>query len=304
MTQDITDRQMLSSTDVIEQLRRFFNLPTAVKEFIAHPPSGEVDDDRGWARIGLGHTVQMIFDPDAAQEVRENNPDFKETLELGNPFSSAVPPNRWPAEHELPGFRSFVESWWKECATLSHHLFGSLCEALQLEDERYLSEMHSKDDCHMTWNFYAAMPLKPLHNANHKRLNAHTDFGTLTLVFQDVMGGLEVHDGQTYRPVAPIPGTVVVNVGDMLEQQSNGRWESALHRVVAPGQLMNPEVPVEDDVVVDRYSLVYFGTPDPEVKIRTLPGRERQGKWKANMTGDWGVLSAREWIQKRLAVEY
>jgi isopenicillin N synthase-like dioxygenase len=274
---------------------------------IAHPPSGEVDDNRGWAKAGLGHTLQMVFDANEAEEIRQKNPDFKETLELGNPFPGEVAPNKWLPEHLLPAFRSFVESWWTDCATLSHSLYRSLGEALEIGDEDYFCRIHSKNDCHMTWNFYPSMPLQALHSADAKRLNAHTDFGTLTLVFQDAVGGLEVHDGHTFRPIVPVPGAIVVNVGDMLEQQSNGRWKSALHRVVAPGQLMKPgsvQVRDGDGSVINRYSLVFFGVPNPDQMIKTAPGCDEPGKWRPNMNGDWGTLSARQWIQKRLAVEY
>ncbi|KAH8698798.1 2OG-Fe(II) oxygenase superfamily protein [Talaromyces proteolyticus] len=289
-----------------EWSRRFFAQSSETKELIAHPPSGEIDDNRGWAKTGLGHTVQMVFDADEAEEFRQKNPDYKETLELGNPFSDEVPPNRWLPDHLLPGFKNFVESWWTDCATLAHSLYGSVGEALKLRNEDYFCRIHSKDDCHMTWNFYPSMRLQALHSADAKRLNAHTDFGTLTIVFQDAVGGLEVHDGHMFRPIVPIPGAVVVNVGDMLEQQSNGQWKSALHRVVGPANLMKPGS-VQDgdqDNAIDRYSLVYFGVPNPSEKIEIAPGCEEPGKWKPNMSGDWGKLSARQWIEKRLAVEY
>lgn len=246
----------------------------------------------------------MQFDADKAEEIRQKNPDFKETLELGNPFSDQVSPNKWPPEHLLPGFRSFVESWWTDCAALADSLYRSLGEALEISDN-YFCRIHSKNDCHMTWNFYPPMPLQALNSADAKRLNAHTDFGTLTLVFQDAVGGLEVHDGHTFRPIAPIPGAMVVNVGDMLEQQSNGRWKSALHRVVAPEPSVK-SMQVQDGYAsaIDRYSLVFFGVPNPDEMIETAPGCEEPGKWRPNMSGTWGTLSARQWIQKRLAVEY
>ncbi|KND91125.1 putative 2-oxoglutarate/Fe(II)-dependent dioxygenase [Tolypocladium ophioglossoides CBS 100239] len=291
--------------------RRFFAQSSETKELITHPPSGDIDDNRGWAKTGQGHTVQMVFDADEAEAFRQNNPDCKETLELGNPFSDKVPPNKWIPEHLLPGFRSFVESWWTDCAALSHCLYRSLGKALQIRDSDHFSHMHSENDCHMTWNFYPSMPLNGFHSPEAKRLNEHTDFGTLTLVFQDAVGGLEVHDGHRFRPIVPIPGAIVVNVGDMLERQSNGRWKSALHRVVAPAQLMRPRsAQVQDGhghgsiEVIDRYSLVFFGVPNPDEMIETAPGCEAPGRWKPNMNGDWGTLSARQWIQKRLAVEY
>ncbi|KAI3545141.1 hypothetical protein CABS01_11803 [Colletotrichum abscissum] len=290
-----------------EWSRRFFELDARVKELIAHPPSGEIDDNRGWAKTGLGHTVQMVFDPDEADAFRQSNPDCKETLELGNPFSATVPPNKWLPENVLPGFRAFAESWWTDCEGLAHDLFRFLGEALQIDDRDYFSRIHSENDCHMTWNFYPSTPLQKPGLENAKRLNAHTDFGTLTIVFQDAVGGLEVHDGHIFRPIPPVSGAMVVNVGDMLEQLSNGRWKSALHRVVAPKQHQTPgsEGPRGEKSVkvIDRYSLVYFGVPNPDEVIGIVRGCEVPGTWKPIMDGEWGKLSAREWIQKRLAVD-
>lgn len=66
-------------------------------------------------------------------------------------------------------------------------------------------------------------------NGLNRRLGAHTDYDQLTLLFQDTVGGLEVHDEEidTFRPVHQTPGTVVVNMGNLLEKQTNGRWKSA-----------------------------------------------------------------------------
>ena len=123
-----------------------------------------------------------------------------------------------------------------------------------------------------------------------------------------MVGGLEVHDGEVFRPVIPKPGTVIINVGDMLERQSNGRWKSALHQVAAPRESMEAKklgTEVNGETVVDRYSIIFFGTPDPESIVGTLPGCEQKGKWKPNMIGEWGEeMTVGEWIQKRLAAEY
>jgi isopenicillin N synthase-like dioxygenase len=293
-----------------EKAERFFAQPLATKEQIAHPGTGDIDANRGWAKAGLGYTVQMEFDEDKVAAFRQQNPDCKETLELGNPFDAELGHNKWLPETTLPGFRGFMESWWTDCATLAQGLYRCLEEALHIGKEGeetacYFSRIHSANDCHMTWNFYPAMPVRAFNADGAKRLNAHTDFGTLTLVFQDAVGGLEVHDGRLFRPIVPVPGAVVVNVGDMLEQLSNGRWRSALHRVVAPGQLMQPQREQETETsVVNRYSLVFFATPNRGELITIAPGCETPGKWKPNMSGDWGPLTAYQWIQKRLAVDY
>jgi isopenicillin N synthase-like dioxygenase len=112
-------------------------------------------------------------------------------------------------------------------ARLNHELLGVLSEALQLPEREYLLKRQTCDICHISWPFYPSMPLKPLKNQEMKRLNANTDYCQVTLLFQDMMDGLEIHDGEAFRPVIPKPGTVVINIGDMMERQTNGRWKSS-----------------------------------------------------------------------------
>lgn len=254
----------------------------------------------------------MVFDRDEIEELRKSAPERKESLEMGNP-ADEVAPNRWLPEDVLPGFRAFMESWWDECVRLEHTLLHCVGQALRLSDPELLSKNQRRDACHLSLSCYPSMPVGPLRNRKLRRLNAHTDFGQLTLLFQDMVGGLEIHDGHVFRPVLPKPGTVVINLGDMLERQSNGRWKSAMHQVVAPRESMLAQPDrghvngddVDADAVADRFSIAFFGTPDPESLVETLPGCEQRGRWKPNMIGEWGEsISAGEWLQKRLAAEY
>lgn len=275
----------------------------------AHPSSGDLDDHRGFTQDGQAHVSQLVFDHDEVQELRKTSPERKETLEMGNPYPSSgpdVPPNRWVPEDEFPGHQAFVQRWWDACTELNHALLRTCSEALKLPSEDYLAQRQTRNVCHMSWAFYPQMPVGPLQDQSLRRLNAHTDFGQLTLLFQDNVGGLEIHDGQIFRPVIPRPGTVVINVGDLLERQTNGRWKSALHQVVAPRELMGaPRDKGSAGSVVDRYSIIYFGTPDPDSVVDSLPGYEKMGKWKPNIGSDGKEkLTAAQWIQKRLEFEY
>ncbi len=87
----------------------------------------------------------------------------------------------------------------------------------------------------------------------------HTDWGSVTLLAQDDVGGLDVRkrDG-TWISVAPTPGAFVCNIGDSLMRWSNGAYVSTPHRVV-------------NQSTRDRYSIAFFGSPNPDALIEALP---------------------------------
>ena len=80
---------------------------------------------------------------------------------------------------------------------------------------------------------YPARDTAPL--PGQLRAGAHTDYGTLTILRQDAVGGLEVLDpGGRWAGVEPVPGAFVINIGDLMARWTNDRWRSTLHRVVDP----------------------------------------------------------------------
>jgi isopenicillin N synthase-like dioxygenase len=94
-----------------------------------------------------------------------------------------------------------------------------------------------------------------------------TDYGTITLLFQDDRGGLEVLSPKgDFVPATPIPDTIVVNAGDLLQRWSNDVIRSTEHRVVSP-----PTPPVADKYPA-RYSIAYFCNPNWDATIECLDG--------------------------------
>lgn len=116
-------------------------------------------------------------------------------------------------------------------------------------------------------------------------MGKHTDFGSLTLLFNRI-GGLQILPPGTdpeWIYVKPLPGHCIVNLGDAMTKLTNGLLRSNIHRVVAP-----PGKQAE----CTRYSVVYFARPEDDVVLRTLeseiiPKREEKPE---------DEMSAKEWI--------
>jgi len=194
-----------------------------------------------------------------------------------------------------------MESFFVECKSLIHQVLQALALALDLPEETKLSDTHAQALFQLRLLHYPPVPTSFLREGSKSRISAHSDFGTLTLLFQDSVGGLEIEDpakpGQ-YQAVSPVTDTVLVNVGDLMERWSNGRWRSTVHRVVAPPSVV--EKADGGQLCPPRYSIPFFATADPETVIEALPGcwdEETNPKKHESVTA-WG------YVQMRMAALY
>jgi isopenicillin N synthase-like dioxygenase len=131
-------------------------------------------------------------------------------------------------------------------------------------------------------------------------LGAHTDFGSVTVLFAHV-GGLQVllpsagtadDAQQNWAYVQPLPGRAIINLGDALVKFSAGLLRSNVHRVVAPPG---------EQAGLTKFSLVYFCRPVDEAMLRALEAspavkeRVRNGAWREEEE----VVSSKEWVLRR-----
>ena len=197
---------------------------------------------------------------DEIEKLRKANPDLKETFEIGK--RGDVFMNRIPAD--WPEFETITEELFDEMQTLNVNVMNCINLGLDLPDD-FLSSYVNKSENTLRLLHYPQVPESKL-SEESRRAGAHCDYGSVTLLLQDDSGGLEVMDYKTnnFVKATPIPNTIVVNVGDMLQRWSNDRLKSTLHRVVRPYKSTNGVFP-------ERYSIAYFCNPNFDSFIECLP---------------------------------
>lgn len=255
-----------------QQSQRFFALSSAAKGAIAW--SSE-QSNRGY--VGLER-----------ERLDETQPgDLKEAFNLGKASSDpTAPSNRWPQGQD--DFRRVMTDFFDHCAAAAQRIFQAFALALQMPED-YLTVRHTGQNFTLRLLHYP--PLAQAPKPGQIRAGAHSDYGTLTLLFQDEVGGLEVLDsGGDWIAAPAIPGAVLINTGDMTERWSNDLFRSTKHRVALPQGEMAGR---------DRYSIAFFCEPDAEVDIVCLPTCH-----SADNPPKYPPITAGEYLLSRLRATY
>lgn len=193
-----------------------------------------------------------------------------------------------PTDSDLPGFRKTLDEFYAQCLSLGLNVLKCLAIAMDLGDN-FFDDITKKADPQLRLIHYPPIEKKVLEQKGHARIYPHTDFGLCTLLFQDGVGGLEVdpfHTGN-FKAALPIPGTVLINIADLMQRLTNDRCRSTLHRVVSPK--------VCGDILPSRYSIPFFIHPDPEALIDPVVKEKGEvKKYEAVNAGEW-----RTWNTKK-----
>ncbi|CAG7732945.1 unnamed protein product [Allacma fusca] len=232
------------------QSRQFFSLPLEEKQKISMQFGGRAW--RGFFPLG--------------DELTSGKPDMKEGIYLGAELSPDHPlvqaetplhgPNLFP--ENIPGFKETILEWISEITKLGHKLMAGIALSLDL-DENYFESIFSPDPLPLFRIFnYPALDKAQVEERGSWGVAEHTDYGVLTILKQDTLGGLEVKSQGEWIQAPPIPGTFVCNIGDMLDRVTGGLYRSNPHRVRSPTN------------TVDRISFPLFFDPNFNARVNVI----------------------------------
>ena len=231
----------------IDAAKRFFALPEDVKKQYAVGKGGQ----RGYIPFGI-ETAKGATHHDL-KEFWHMGRD----LPPGHRYEPSMPPNVWPAE--TPDFHEKIAWLYGALDGMGKKVLQAIATYLDLPRGQF-DEAVREGNSVLRLLHYPPIPA----DATGVRAGAHGDINAITLLLGAEEGGLEVQDrdGQ-WLPINPPPGCLVVNIGDMLERNTNDVLPSTIHRVVNP--------PPERRGFA-RYSTPFFLHFAPDYEIRTLPG--------------------------------
>jgi len=234
---------------VFDASRRFHALPMRTKRAIATnsfhrgyiAPKSSLIETSSVARVTRPNDSDSFM---LMQEVPPEDPRFGTFLNG---------PNQWP--EGLADFRGPVQAYDRAMHDFCRRLLRPIARALDLPPDA-LRRYFKQPTTFLRLLHYPPQAADAPDDAFGSA--PHTDFGFITVLAQDGVGGLEVRPrGGDWIAAPPIPGTFVVNVADMLARWTNDRWQSTPHRV-------------KNLSGVDRYSCPYFFDMDLDCTVACL----------------------------------
>lgn len=254
------------SQSLIERLfiesKHFFSLPDEVKHQLAWS-----DEFSNQGYVGIERERLAPAKPGDLKEAFNIGATTKNNLEFG--IGSA-------------------ELFWNACTEVANTMLQAFALALQLPED-FFATRH--DEQNHTLRLLHYPPLQHVIKPGQVRAGEHCDYGSITLLFQDEVGGLEVQTTDGEWIAAPsIPDTLIVNTGDLMQRWTNHVFCSTKHRVM---------IPSDDRIMRSRYSIAFFCHPNNNVEIACLPGCQ-----SLEQPVIYPPISARDYLISRLQATY
>ncbi|KAJ5678049.1 uncharacterized protein N7477_003682 [Penicillium maclennaniae] len=254
---------------------RFFARPQSQKDGLGWTTP---QSNRGYVAIGREKLATL----NETQEIdtrRESIPDLKETMEIGREGVDGLA-NQWPdhLDDEGKDFKETMISFFEMCKDLHKQIMRAIALGMNLP-EHFFDEFVNEGDNNLRLLHYPAVRKQTFqNNPNQVRAGEHSDYGSVTLLFQDQHGGLQVRSPKgTFVDATPIADSIVVNAGDLL----------AHHETEGDSP----------DIYPARYSIAYFCNPNTNKVIEALPGT-----WgnDIQVTKKYSEITAGDYLVQRL----
>jgi isopenicillin N synthase-like dioxygenase len=271
-------RQHGVSDDLLSGIFRcaetFFAAPRAAKDELAITRSRH---NRGYVGVASESLNLAQADLKEAFNIGLDLPASDPEVVANKPFRGV---NFWPP---TPGFRETALGYFSALWQLGLDLHCAIAVDLGLAPTFF----DDKFDRPMATLRLLHYPPRAANQDDLPGAGEHTDYGSLTILLTDDVGGLEVRrrDG-TWIKAPPIPGAFVCNIGDCLMRWSNDTYVSTPHRVASPPGR-------------DRYSVAFFFDPNPDALIACLPGCDASGR-----VPKYPPILAADYLTQRLVATY
>lgn len=256
--------------------RRYFALPESVREAHVMDPVYR----RGWMKQGINQHPGFRPDLKESYEVGVDLPESDPDVQAGLPLHG---PNRWP--EDMPWLREAAEPYFAETKALGDRMLRLIAVGLSLDEDFFLQ--YTKNPM-VQMRLFHYPPQPPMSSEELFGVAPHTDYGMITLLAQDPIGGLELKKRDGEWIAAPyIDGTLVVNIGDLFQRWTNDRYVSNPHRVV-------------NRTGKERYSIPMFYNLDYTAPVECLPScysDENPPRHEPIASGDY-LLSRFKAVQK------
>lgn len=239
---------------VFAKAAEFFALPEAAKRAVLYTASG----NRGYVPIrGEALDPTRPADLKEAFNIGLDLPSDDPDLLAGRGFRAV---NLWP---DLAGFRDTMLDYFGACHALGRLLHRAFALDLGL-DADFFEDKLDRPMAVLRLLHYPPAPGQA--EAGQLGAGEHTDYGCVTLLATDGVGGLEVRTrGGDWLAAPHVPGSFVCNIGDCLMRWTNDIYVSTPHRVVSPAGR-------------ERFSVAFFLDPNPDADIACLPGCALPGR--------------------------
>jgi len=241
-----------TEASVMNVAERFFAQPEEQRLEIVNTNTPHF---RGYTRLGMEHTNGISdwrdqIDIGPEHEPVDPGPDGPAWLRVRGP-------NQWPAT--VPEMEQTVTGWMNDMSHVGAAVLRAIALGLGQPADAFEASTSPDPEVLVKIIRYPAQDRPDDAESESQGVGLHNDSGLLSFILQDDVGGLQVHVGDELVDATPAPGSLILNIGEMLQIATDGYLRATKHRVVSPPPGRQ------------RISVAYFFNPAMEATFEEIP---------------------------------